>query len=83
MTAMLVSTLEFSYTLSYLPGNKNVLADYGTRNIPETDWPAPEEDPLEIDPFPNHPTCSITSASVAFPVIAKHMYKSEDIQGNE
>ena len=62
MTAMLVSTLEFSYTLSYLPGNKNVLADYGTRNIPETDWPAPEEDPLEIDPFPNHPTCSITSA---------------------
>ena len=50
---MVLATTEFSFELQYLPGKKNVLADYGTRHIPDTDWPVIEEDPLELtDLFP-------------------------------
>ena len=72
ITAMLISTSEYSYTMSYLPGKKNILADYGTRQIPETDWEPPLEDPLELCPF------SVISASIQFPQINKHSYSSSD-----
>ena len=59
--------------MSYLPGKKNILADYGTRQIPETDWECPLEDPLELCPF------TVISASIQFPQISKHSYTSSDI----
>ena len=48
---MLISTSEYSYSMSYLPGKKNILADYGTRQIPQIDWEPPLDDPLELNPF--------------------------------
>ena len=45
---MVLVTTEFSFELQYLPGKKNVLADYATRHIQHTDWPVIEEDPLEL-----------------------------------
>ena len=61
--------------MSYLPGKKNVLADYGTRHIPISDWDPPSEDPLELNPFLD---CSVTLAVVQFPKISKHYYSSTD-----
>jgi len=79
ITAMLVSTLEYSYNLTYLPGKKNILADYGTRQIPESDWEPLDayDDPLELYPFLD---CSVTSAEVKFPDIQKHFYTSIDFE---
>ena len=73
---MLLSTSEFSYTLSYLPGKKNILADYGTRHIPATDWPISEDDPLELSPF----VCSVSSAQVKFPNFSRNAYTTDDFQ---
>ena len=79
ITAMLVSTLEYSYNLTYLPGKKNILADYGTRQIPESDWEPldADDDPLKLYPFLD---CSVTSAEVKFPDIQKHFYTSIDFE---
>ena len=77
ITAMLISTSEYSYSMSYLPGKKNILADYGTRQIPQTDWEPPLDDPLELNPFLD---CSIISAALQFPVIAKHCFTSTDFE---
>ena len=79
ITAMLVSTLEYSYNLTYLPGKKNILADYGTCQIPESDWEPLDayDDPLELCPFLD---CSVTSAEVKFPDIQKHLYTSIDFK---
>ena len=53
LLSMVLATTEFSFELKYLPGKKNVRADYGTRHIPDTDWPVEQEDPLELsDLFP-------------------------------
>jgi len=30
--------------MSYLPGKKNILADYGARQIPQIDWEPPLDD---------------------------------------
>ena len=73
---MLLSTSELSYTLSYLPGKKNILADYGTRHIPATDWPISEDDPLELSPF----VCSVSSAQVKFPNSSRNAYTTDDFQ---
>ena len=48
LLSMVLATTEFSFDLQYLPGKKNILADYGTRHIPDSDWPVLEEDPLEF-----------------------------------
>jgi RNase H-like domain found in reverse transcriptase/Reverse transcriptase (RNA-dependent DNA polymerase) len=40
---MVLSTTEFSFELEYLPGSKNVVADFGSRNIPMTDYDRSEE----------------------------------------
>ena len=77
MTAMLISTLEYSYSMNYLPGKKNILADYGTRQIPVTDWDPPVNDPLELCPFLE---CTVSSATVKFPDIVKHSYTSFDFE---
>ena len=74
---MLILTSEYSYSMSYLPGKKNILADYGTRQIPQTDWEPPLDDPLELNPFLD---CSIISAALQFPVIAKHCFTSTDFE---
>ena len=37
LLSMVLATTEFSFELKYLPVEKNVLADYGTRHIPDTD----------------------------------------------
>ena len=77
MTAMLISTLEYSYSMNYLPGKKNILADYGTRQIPVTDWDPPVNDPLELCPFLE---CTVSSATVKFPDIVKHSDTSFDFE---
>jgi hypothetical protein len=46
---MVLATTEFSFNLEFLAGKKNVLADYGTRQIPDTDWPIQEDDSLELN----------------------------------
>jgi hypothetical protein len=73
--SMVLATTEFSFELQYLPGKKNVLADYGTRHIPDTDWPVIEEDPLELtDLFP----FTLCSKILEYPNFEKHMYSPED-----
>ena len=37
LLSMILATTEFSFDLEYIPGKKNVIADYGTRYIPDTD----------------------------------------------
>ena len=71
---MLFSTSQYSYTMSYLPGKQNILADYGTRQIPETNWESPLKAPLELCPF------TVISASIQFPQISKHSYTSSDFE---
>ena len=46
----LAESLEYSYNLTYLPGKKNILADYGNRQTPESDWEPLDDDPLELYP---------------------------------
>ena len=76
LLAMALATTEFSFEIEYLPGKRNVLADYGTRHIPDEDWPVIEEDPLELNslfPFNNFTT-------VDFPVFEKHFYAQQDFE---
>ena len=74
---MVLATTEFSFKSKYLPGKKNVLADYGTRHISDTDWPVEQEDPLELsDLFP----FSMVSTILEYPDTQKHMYSSEDFE---
>ena len=49
LLAMVLATSEFSFDMEYLPGKKNILADYGTRQIPDTDWPIEADDPIELN----------------------------------
>ena len=73
---MVLATTEFSFEIEYIPGKKNVLADYGTRHIPLTDWPVQEEDPLELDSlFPFH-----SFTSIEFPVFQKRLYNQQDFE---
>ena len=44
LLAMVLATSEFSFNQEYLAGKKNIIADYGTRQIPDTDWPV-QDDP--------------------------------------
>ena len=75
LLAMALATTEYSFNIEYVPGKKNIIADYGTRHIPETDWPVNEEDPLELSSlFPSFNTF----ISISFPVIEKHLYSTED-----
>ena len=76
LLAMALATTEFSFEIEYLPGKRNVLADYGTRHIPDEDWPVIEEDPLELNslfPFNNFTT-------VDFPVFEKLFYAQQDFE---
>ena len=76
LLAMALATTEFSFEIEYLPGKRNVLADYGTRHIPDEDWPVIEEDPLELNslfPFNNFTT-------VDFPVFEKRFYAQQDFE---
>ena len=71
---MVLATTEFSFNLEFLAGKKNVLADYGTRQIPDTDWPVQEDDPLELNnllPFNSFEV-------IQFPNIEKRFYSSDD-----
>ena len=49
LIAMALATTEFSFEVEYLPGKRNILVDYGTRHISDTDWPVDVQDPLEPD----------------------------------
>ena len=74
---MILATTEFSFDLEYIPGKKNVIADYGTRHIPDTDWPVQPDDPLELNslfPFNN------SFASIKFPNIQRHIYSLQDYE---
>ena len=73
---MALATTEFSFEVEYFPGKRNVLADYGTRHIPDTDWPVDEQDPLELDSL--FPFNAFTN--VSFPIIEKHLYSSVDFE---
>ena len=71
---LVLATTEFSFNLEFLAGKKNVLADYGTRQIPDTDWPVQEDDPLELNnllPFNSFEV-------IQFPNIEKRFYSSDD-----
>ena len=77
LLSMILATTEFSFDLEYIPGKKNVIADYGTRHIPDTDWPVQPDDPLELNslfPFNN------SFASIKFPNIQRHIYSLQDYE---
>ena len=44
---MLLSTTEYTFKVFYLPGIKNILADFGTRYINISEWDTPPEDDQE------------------------------------
>lgn len=47
---MVLSTAEFCFIIEYYPGVKNVLADFGSRLIDDSEWDEPEDDdPLELN----------------------------------
>ena len=77
---MLVRSSEFSFDLEYIPEKKNVIADYGTRHIPDTDWPVQPDDPLKLNslfPFNNSFT------SIKFPNIQRHIYFYKVLKNGE
>ena len=47
MMTMLLSTMEYSFSIEYIPGVRNILADFGTRNIDTSEWDKPHIDDLE------------------------------------
>ena len=47
MMTMLLSTMEYSFSIEYIPGVRNILADFGTRNIDTSEWDKPHVDDLE------------------------------------
>ena len=50
MLTMVLSTAEFCFIIEYYPGVKNVLADFGSRLIDDSEWDEPEDDdPLELN----------------------------------
>ena len=46
MQQMLLATAEDDFTIQYLPGTRNIIADYGTRQIDVSEW----DKPLPDDP---------------------------------
>jgi hypothetical protein len=44
MMSMILSTTEYTFKVLYLPGVKNILADFGTRHININEWDAPPPD---------------------------------------
>ena len=44
---MLLSTTEYTFKVLYLPGIKNILADFGTRYIDISEWDKPRENDQE------------------------------------
>ena len=71
---MVLATSEFSFDMEYLPGKKNILADYGTCQIPDTDWPIEADDPIELNnllPFNSFDILDL-------PKIERQFYSSED-----
>jgi hypothetical protein len=44
---MLLSAAEYDFELQYLPGVRNIIADYGTRQIDLSEWDKPREDDPE------------------------------------
>ena len=38
IATMLLSISEYTFQLSYLPGSRNIIADFGTRNLETTEW---------------------------------------------
>jgi transposase InsO family protein len=47
MQQMMLSASEYDFDLQYLPGTRNVIADYGTRQIKLDEWDKPKEDDPE------------------------------------
>jgi hypothetical protein len=47
MMTMLLSTTDYTFKILYLPGVKNILADFGTRYINISEWDTPQEDDQE------------------------------------
>ena len=47
MMTMLLSTTEYTFKILYLPGIKNILADFGTRYIDISEWDKPRENDPE------------------------------------
>ena len=47
MMTMLLSTIQYSFSIEYIPGVRNTLADFGTRNIDTSEWDKPHVDDLE------------------------------------
>ena len=47
MMTMLLSTTEYTFKIQYLPGVKNILADYGTRYIDVAEWDKVQDDDQE------------------------------------
>ena len=44
---MILATAEYSFKIDYIPGIRNILADFGTRFIDESEWDKPQEDDNE------------------------------------
>ena len=47
IATMLLSTSEYTFSIKYLPGTRNVIADYGTRNLDENEWDKGKENDEE------------------------------------
>jgi hypothetical protein len=44
---MLLSLGEYDFSVKHLPGTRNIIADYGTRHIENTEWDKPQSDDPE------------------------------------
>jgi hypothetical protein len=47
IATMLLSTSEYTFQMKYLPGTRNVIADFGTRHLDESEWDKVQEDDRE------------------------------------
>ena len=68
---MVLSTSEFTFEIEYIPGCKNVIADFGSRLIPESDLLEKSEEDFTL-------TIHHTETMLDFPVFSQSDMTMED-----
>ena len=78
LLAMVLSPSEFKFDLEFIPGTRNVIADFGSRMIPASDYPDPKDASPDIffsfDDFCNFNVESLTPT----PSISMSNFMAED-----